>query len=73
MKNYEIIASREPVAKFEVDMQVVTMKFVYCAKCCAWIVEQHPELKDTPWDYDIRDGKAIFTFYSIGNLVIEEK
>ena len=72
MKNYKIIASKEPVAKFEVDMQIVTMKFVCCRKCCDWIVEQHPELKDAPWDYDIRSGKAVFVFYSLGNLVEEE-
>lgn len=72
MKNYKIIASREPVAKFEVDMQIVTMKFTCCRNCCDWIVEQHPELKDVPWDYDIRGGKAIFVFYSLGNLVEEE-
>lgn len=72
MKNYKIIASREPVAKFEVDMQIVTMKFNCCRNCCNWIVEQHPELKDVPWDYDIRGGKAIFVFYSLGNLVEEE-
>lgn len=73
MKNYKILASREPVAKFEVDMQIVTMKFVHCHKCCDWIVEHHPELKDAPWDYDIRGGKAVFVFYSLGNLVEEEK
>lgn len=73
MKNYKIVASKEPVAKFEVDMQVVTMKFVYCARCGEWIVKQHPELKDTPWDYDIYANKAVFTFYSLGNLVIEEE
>lgn len=72
MKNYKIIAAREPVAKFEVDMQIVTMKFNCCRNCCDWIVEQHPELKDVPWDYDIRGGKAIFVFYSLGNLVEEE-
>lgn len=72
MKNYKIVASKEPVAKFEVDMQVVTMKFGFCAKCGEWIVEQHPELKNSPWDYDIRRGNAVFTFYSLGNLVIEE-
>lgn len=72
MKNYKIVASKEPVAKFEIDMQVITMKFGCCAKCGEWIITQHPELKDTPWDYDIYAKKAVFVFYSIGNLVIEE-
>ena len=73
MKSYNIVASKKPVAKFEIDMQVVTMKFVCCRKCYEWIITQHPELKNTPWDYEIPGEKAVFTFYSLGNLVIEEK
>ena len=72
MKNYKIVASKEPVARFEIGLQVVTMKFGYCAKCGEWIMTQHPELKDSPWDYDIKAKKAIFTFYSLGNVIIEE-
>ena len=74
MKNYRINVSKELVAKFAMDYNVYGMKFKTTKQCAEWIVSEHPELKDAPWDYTVmRNNDIVFMFYSLGNLVIEEK
>jgi hypothetical protein len=38
-----------------------------------WIISEHPELKDTPHKADFTEDSIVVEFYSVGNLVIEEK
>lgn len=74
MKNYNVVASKEPVASFSMDYTTYKMKFPCTTKCANWIVSQNPELDCAPWDFSIeKDDKIVFTFYSIGNLIIEEE
>lgn len=73
MKQYEIIASKEIVATFSMDYNTYQMKFECSSKLVAWIVSQHPELKDTPYNADFPDDRIVIDFYSVGNLVINEK
>lgn len=74
MKNYRVNVSKELVAKFSMDYSVYGMKFKTTKQCAEWIVSEHPELKDAPWDFTILgNNDIVFMFYSLGNLVIEEK
>ena len=73
MKNYEIIASKEVVATFAMDYTSFKMKFENSKNLADWIKSQHPELKDVPHNADFPDDNVVIEFYSIGNLVIEEK
>lgn len=74
MKNYRIVASKTLVAKFSMNYSTYGMKFHTSEDCVKWIVSEHPELADAPWDYTIlRNNDIVFMFYSIGNLVINEE
>lgn len=74
MKQYEIIASKEVVASFSIDYASFEMKFKLSGSMMVeWIVDQHPELVNVPWRIDFHNGKATVEFYSVGNLVIEER
>ena len=73
MKQYEIIASKEVVATFSMNYDAFKMKFECSSNLVAWIVSQHPELKDTPFNADFPDDRIVISFYSMGNLVINEK
>lgn len=72
MKQYEIKASKNVVATFTMDYQVFSMKFSCSRKLVMWIIEQHPEYKDCPWDADFPNDTIVVQFYSVGNLVIDE-
>lgn len=72
MKNYSIVASREVVATFTMDYTSFKMNFSTSKNLVDWIVEQHPEFKDVPYNADFPNDNIIIEFYSIGNLVIEE-
>ena len=73
MKNYNVVASKEIVAKFTMDYSMYEMKFEYASACVEWIRSEHPELENSPWDYECyRNNTIVFRFYSLGNLVIEE-
>lgn len=73
MKTYRIEASKQLVAKFAMNYSTYTMKFTSTQKCVDFIVAEHPELADAPWDFVIlRNNDIIFMFYSLGNLVINE-
>lgn len=76
MKKYEIVASKEVVAEFTMDHVVYDKKFGFARKAAEWIVKQHPELDGAPYDTKFDrtlDGPVTVVFYSIGNLVINEK
>lgn len=74
MKDYRINVSKELVAKFSMNYSVYGMKFKTTNQCVEWIMSEHPELKDAPWEFTIlRNNDIVFMFYSLGNLVIEEK
>lgn len=72
MKKYEIKASKKVVATFTMDYKVYYMKFSCSRKLVTWIIEQHPEYKDCPWDADFPNDNIVVQFYSVGNLVIDE-
>jgi hypothetical protein len=76
MKKYEIVASKEVVAEFTMDHVVYDRMFGFARKAAEWIVKQHPELTGAPYDTKFDgalDGPVTVVFYSIGNLVINEK
>ena len=73
MKQYEIVASKEVVATFSMNYDAFKMKFKGSNNLVAWIVNQHPELEDTPFHANFPDDRIVIDFYSIGNLVINEK
>lgn len=73
MKSYEIVASKEVVAKFTMDYTAFEMKFGCSSKMVEWIINEHPELKDVPNKADFPKNSIVVEFYSVGNLVIEEK
>ena len=71
MKNYRIVASKTLVAKFAMNYSTYGMKFNNTKECVEFIVSEHPELANAPWDYTIlRNNDIVFLFYSLGNLVI---
>lgn len=71
MKDYRIEASKEIVAKFSMDYSVYKMRFNHIADdLVEWIVEQHPELKDVPYEAKFPGNDIVIYFYSVGNLVI---
>lgn len=72
MKTFNIEASKQVIASFQIDERVFDMKFKHTKDCVAWIISQHPEYKDVPWSFDYCRDKIVFSFYSVGNLVIEE-
>lgn len=72
MKTFNIEASKQVIASFQIDERVFDMKFKHTKDCAEWIISQHPEYKDVPWSFDYCRDKIVFSFYSIGNLVIEE-
>ena len=73
MKNYEIIASKEIVARFTMDYATYKMKFECLNEMVEWIINEHPELKDVPNRANFPKDSIVIEFYSVGNLVIEEK
>ena len=46
MKSYNIVASKEVVASFKMDYASYKAKFHCSNNLIAYIVEQHPELKE---------------------------
>lgn len=71
MKDYRIVVSKTLVAKFAMNYSTFGMKFKSTKECVEWIVSEHPELANAPWDYNIlRNNDIAFLFYSLGNLVI---
>lgn len=73
MKNYVINASKEVVAVFEINEDVFNMKFTCSNEAARWIVSQHSELAECPHDVNFCGNMVKIIFYSIGNLVINEK
>ena len=73
MKSYEIIASKEVVARFTMDYTTFKMKFGCSSEIIKWIIDEHPEFKDIPNRADFTKDSIVVEFYSVGNLVIEEK
>lgn len=73
MKKYEIVASKEVVAEFTMDLQVFEMRFGLGSKLAKWIVSQHGELEGSTYDWKYTDNTVVIKFYSVGNLVINEK
>lgn len=72
MKNYKIVASKNVIATFTMDYTTYEMQFSCPSKFVEWILSKHSEFKDCPWDHEYKRNNIIISFYSIGNLVIEE-
>lgn len=73
MKNYLIVASKDVVATFTMDYHMFKMKFKMSSCMVQWIVQEHPELKGVPYNAEFPNDTIVVKFYSVGNLVIEEK
>ena len=72
MKKFDIVASKEVVASFQMDYNTFKMKFAFSAQLVDFIVDKYPEYKDVPYNVDFPDDKVVVEFYSLGNLVVEE-
>ena len=70
MKHFQIVASKEVVASFNMNYDTYKMKFKCSAKLVEFIVSKYPEYKDTPYHVDFPNDNVIIEFYSLGNLVI---
>lgn len=73
MKKYVIEASKEVVAEYTMDLNVFEMKFGLGYKMAEWIVAQNEYLNGVPYDWEYVNDKVVMRFYSVGNLVINEK
>lgn len=73
MKNYEIIASKEVVATFRMNVDLYHIKFLHSGKMAEFIVKKHPELANSIHSIDFEKEEVVLKFYSVGNLIIQEK
>ena len=73
MKNYEILASKEIVASFEMNYSLFKTRFCCSRNLAEWIKGKHPEYKEAPYEADFKGEKVIINFLSLGNLVIQEQ
>ncbi len=73
MKNFNIIASKEVVASFKMDYDTYKMKFKCKDELVAFIRDKHPEYLEIPYNVDFPNDDIVVEFYSVGDIVIEEK